>query len=290
MPSPIRRRLSRLTADGRVSRALSSLALQPADLRLALLEAGEGKIGGLAGRLALLCYGFDAVHGIYTAQIVNAAPDRRRSDSSGSCSVPRFAVLARQQARGLGVNQIFSLPEASTHAARVDQIFYGLLVLSGLTLLVVFSLVLILAIRYRRGSAAKRGPLPEIVSREFEIGWTAATLFLFAFLFWWAASADLGSLAAPAGALEIHVVAKQWMWKTQHPNGAREIDALHVPRRQAGPPGDDLAGRHPFVLRAGLPRQAGRGAGTRHRDLVSGHQDRASSRCSARNIAAPIIP
>ncbi len=127
------------------------------------------------------------------------------------------------------MNQIFSLPEATTHAQRVDQIFYGLLILSGLTLLLVFSLVIILAIRYRRGSAAKRGPLPEIVSREFEIGWTAATLFLFAFLFWWAASADLGSLAAPADALEIHVVAKQWMWKTQHPSGAREIDALHVP-------------------------------------------------------------
>ena len=127
------------------------------------------------------------------------------------------------------MNSIFSLPEATTHAGTVDQIFYGLLVLSGLTMLVVFGLIMILAIRYRRGSAAKRGPLPEIVSREFEIGWTAATLFLFAFLFWWAASADLGSLAAPAGALEIHVVAKQWMWKTQHPNGAREINALHVP-------------------------------------------------------------
>jgi protein SCO1/2 len=59
-----------LTADGRVSRVLSTLALQPADLRLALIEAGEGRIGGMAGRLALLCYGFDAVHGIYTSQIV----------------------------------------------------------------------------------------------------------------------------------------------------------------------------------------------------------------------------
>jgi protein SCO1/2 len=58
-----------LTADGRVSRVLSSLALQPTDLRLALLEAGGGKIGGLAGRIALLCYGFDAVHGVYTRQI-----------------------------------------------------------------------------------------------------------------------------------------------------------------------------------------------------------------------------
>ena len=127
------------------------------------------------------------------------------------------------------MNPIFSLPEASTHAERVDHIFYGLLLLSGATMLVVFAFIVILAIRYRRGSAATRGPLPEIVSREFEIGWTSATLFLFAFLFWWAASADLKSLAAPADALEIHVVAKQWMWKTQQPNGAREIDALHIP-------------------------------------------------------------
>lgn len=127
------------------------------------------------------------------------------------------------------MNPVFTLPEATTHAVQVDHVFYGLLVLSGLTMLLVFVLVIFLAVRYRRGSNAKRGPLPEIVSREFEIGWTSATLFLFAFLFWWAASADLKSLAAPADAIEIHVVAKQWMWKTQQPNGAREIDALHIP-------------------------------------------------------------
>ncbi|CUT10976.1 SCO1SenC family protein [Bradyrhizobium sp.] len=58
-----------LAPDGRVVRALSSLALQPVDIRLALLEAGDGRIGGLSGRVALLCYGFDAVHGIYTGRI-----------------------------------------------------------------------------------------------------------------------------------------------------------------------------------------------------------------------------
>jgi protein SCO1/2 len=58
-----------LTPDGRVVRGLSSLALQPGDLRLALLEAGNGRIGGLSGRIALLCYGFDAVHGVYTSRI-----------------------------------------------------------------------------------------------------------------------------------------------------------------------------------------------------------------------------
>jgi protein SCO1/2 len=58
-----------LGGDGRLVRSLSSLALQPGDLRLALLEAGDGRIGGIAGRIALLCYGFDAVHGIYTRRI-----------------------------------------------------------------------------------------------------------------------------------------------------------------------------------------------------------------------------
>ena len=127
------------------------------------------------------------------------------------------------------MNSIFSIPEATTHAAQVDRIFTLLLLLSGATVVVVFGLMLIFAVRYRRGSAAKRGPLPEIVSREFEIGWTTATLFTFGFLFWWASSADLASLSVPANALEIHVVAKQWMWKTQQPNGAREINALHIP-------------------------------------------------------------
>lgn len=55
-----------LAADGRVARVLSPLALTGRDLRLALTEAGEGRVGGLADRLALLCYGYDAARGVYT--------------------------------------------------------------------------------------------------------------------------------------------------------------------------------------------------------------------------------
>lgn len=58
-----------VTQAGRVSRTLSSLALNANDLRLALVEAGEGRVGGISDRLALLCYGFDAVHGVYTSII-----------------------------------------------------------------------------------------------------------------------------------------------------------------------------------------------------------------------------
>ncbi|MGB6570021.1 MAG: c-type cytochrome, partial [Xanthobacteraceae bacterium] len=44
-----------------------------------------------------------------------------------------------------------------------------------------------------------------------------------------AGTVQLTALTPPADALEIHVVAKQWMWRFQHPSGAREIDELHVP-------------------------------------------------------------
>lgn len=58
-----------LTRDGRVTRVLSGLALSGADLRLALVDAGQGQIGTLADRFRLLCYGYDPARGIYTARI-----------------------------------------------------------------------------------------------------------------------------------------------------------------------------------------------------------------------------
>ena len=101
--------------------------------------------------------------------------------------------------------------------------------LSVLITLVVLGLVIGFSLRYRRGSDAKRGPLPKLVQREFELGWTSATVFLFLFIFWWAAASQLSALTPPAKALEIHVVAKQWMWKVEQPSGVREINEIHVP-------------------------------------------------------------
>lgn len=124
------------------------------------------------------------------------------------------------------------MTEASRHAAGVDHIFIGLTVLSALIVLLVFGLVIGFAVRYRRGSKARRGRLPRFLRNEVELGWTAATLFLFLFIFWWAASSQLSALMPPPHALEIHVVAKQWMWKAQQPSGIREINELHVPEHK----------------------------------------------------------
>jgi cytochrome c oxidase subunit 2 len=119
--------------------------------------------------------------------------------------------------------------QASDYAVRVDHLFWLLSIISGLVVVVVTGLIVVFFALYHRGSSMPRGAVPERSSRELEIGWTVATLFTFLFLFWWAASDQLTALTPPKDALEIHFVAKQWMWRIQHPSGAREIDELHVP-------------------------------------------------------------
>jgi cytochrome c oxidase subunit II len=121
---------------------------------------------------------------------------------------------------------------ASDYAGQVDRTFWVLVAISGLITLLVASLIAGFSLRYRRGSSAAREPFPERLGRDVEIGWTVATLFLFLFIFWWAASNQLAALDVPGNASEIHVVAKQWMWRVQHPGGAREINEIHVPENQ----------------------------------------------------------
>jgi protein SCO1 len=58
-----------IDAAGRVHRLLSPLGLDGSDLRLALVDAGGGTIGGLADQIHLLCYGYDSVKGIYSERI-----------------------------------------------------------------------------------------------------------------------------------------------------------------------------------------------------------------------------
>jgi cytochrome c oxidase subunit 2 len=122
-----------------------------------------------------------------------------------------------------------SLPEASGSALQVDTAFFTVFGIAAVIFLILFILLVVFSIRYRRGTRAKRGPLPKLLRREIEIGWTTATTFIAIFIFWWfVGGSGLPPRAAP-NQLEIHVVAKQWMWKAEHPDGAREIDALHLP-------------------------------------------------------------
>jgi cytochrome c oxidase subunit 2 len=122
------------------------------------------------------------------------------------------------------------LPEASHHAALIDILLAGLLIISLAVLALVFGLIILNVVRFHAGRTRPPRPaMPEHKSWRFEIAWTSATLVIFFALFLWAAKLYVTNFEPPAGAIQIYVTGKQWMWKIQYPGGQREINALHVP-------------------------------------------------------------
>ena len=66
-------------------------------------------------------------------------------------------------------------------------------------------------------------------SLALELLWTFIPLGIAMVMFAWGAKVFFDLYRPPAGAMEIFVVGKQWMWKAQHADGQREINELHVP-------------------------------------------------------------
>jgi cytochrome c oxidase subunit 2 len=66
-------------------------------------------------------------------------------------------------------------------------------------------------------------------STLLEIIWTVIPLGITMVIFVWGAVLYYHIQNPPNNSLEIYGVAKQWMWKFQHPGGQREINSLHVP-------------------------------------------------------------
>ena len=59
-----------LTPDGQIARYLFGVEYAPRDLRLALVEAGGGKIGTPIDAVFLACYRYDPTTGRYSAAIM----------------------------------------------------------------------------------------------------------------------------------------------------------------------------------------------------------------------------
>jgi cytochrome c oxidase subunit 2 len=125
------------------------------------------------------------------------------------------------------------LPSAATSAARFDALFCSILALVSIVSLGVFAAIGYFALRYRRRIGViydnRVTPAKSRAQRAVEWTWIIAPLFIFVALFVWSARVFIWESRPPANAMEIDVVAQQWMWKFEHPNGRRELDTLHLP-------------------------------------------------------------
>jgi cytochrome c oxidase subunit II len=116
---------------------------------------------------------------------------------------------------------------ASAGAGNIDALYIFLLALSGVMCAIIFTLIVVLAVRYRRRPGVEAEQIEG--STVLEVTWSVVPFFIFLFIFAWGAVIYFQGRTPPRNATEVYVVAKQWMWKLQHQEGPREINQLHIP-------------------------------------------------------------
>jgi cytochrome c oxidase subunit II len=118
--------------------------------------------------------------------------------------------------------------QASTMAKEVDALYAFELLIAGFFTALICVLILAFAARYRQKANVDRSH-PPVASKLMEVLWIGIPLVLSMAMFTWGATLFFHIYDPPGNALEISVVGKQWMWKTQHSEGRSEINELHVP-------------------------------------------------------------
>jgi cytochrome c oxidase subunit 2 len=118
--------------------------------------------------------------------------------------------------------------QASAQAGQVDGIYFFMLAVTAFFSLLIATLIVVFAIKYRRRHRDEVGAAIH-GSLVLELLWTIIPFLITMVMFAWGAKVFFDIYRPPAGAMEIYVVGKQWMWKAQHMDGMREINELHVP-------------------------------------------------------------
>ena len=217
-----------LTPDGRVSRVMSGLNLNPDAFRAALIGARENTLSSLVEGIRLLCYGHSPLHGAYASTIRAALAAGGLLDSRWPCGRRR---LFCKEGRAPIMSGLRLFPEeASTQAPATDTLFLILMIVSAsIIILVVCAHHRLLSAlpprdqgKPRTASRHRIARIRDRLDRSDAVRLSVPVL-----------------VGGPAQTSQRRCrretrwkstsSAKQWMWKTQHPNGAREINSLHVP-------------------------------------------------------------
>jgi cytochrome c oxidase subunit II len=125
--------------------------------------------------------------------------------------------------------QLFPIA-ASEIAPKIDLLFWFITAVSAFFTILIVILIAVFISKYRKSKIGPRGDdLTDAQARRLEVTWTLIPLFLGLVMFFWSAALYQDLFTPPPNSSDVWVVGKQWMWKIQHPNGAREINELHVP-------------------------------------------------------------
>ena len=127
------------------------------------------------------------------------------------------------------LNKILFLPEqASTFAERVDTLHYFVISVTMIMSFAVGTTALFFFFRYRkrRPNQATEYVIPTVVT---EFLFVAVPLLFFLTWFVIGFRDFVFVTTPPKDAMDVYVMAKQWMWKFAYPDGPNGVNVLHVP-------------------------------------------------------------
>jgi cytochrome c oxidase subunit 2 len=128
----------------------------------------------------------------------------------------------------------------STPADRIAELSLFVLVVTGAIFVVVFSLTVIAAIRFRRRADDDGREPPQVYgSNQLEIAWTVIPILIVLVLALTTARViqSVQGVRRPANAIDVTVIGHQWWWEFRYPAlGIVTANELHVPVSEVGAP------------------------------------------------------
>lgn len=131
-----------------------------------------------------------------------------------------FAVLSTAVQEQEGGDFFFPV-QASTNAARVDDLYYFIFWVSLVAFVAICAATAYFAFKYRR---SRVGMVPEDSphhSTSIEIIWSVIPSLLMVAMFWYGFEDYVDRRTMPEDAMQIDVTASKWSWSFSYPNGAQ---------------------------------------------------------------------
>ena len=122
------------------------------------------------------------------------------------------------------------LDEVSHIAGQVDGVFIFITVVGLFFFLLTQGCLIYFALRYRRKKKEEEAETPYITGNfMLETAWVVIPSLLILAIFYYGYVVFMEIRTPPAGAPEIVVTAKQWLYQFKYPDGRQEINQVRVP-------------------------------------------------------------
>ena len=125
----------------------------------------------------------------------------------------------------------FVFGAASGQAGRVDALFIMIAVIGGFFFFLTQGLLIYFAVKYRRRRPDRDNETPSITGNPLlEVLWILIPSLVVVVIFYygWRVYTDLR--VPQAGATEVYVNARQWMYEVRYPDGRTAINEIRVPQ------------------------------------------------------------